>query len=916
MSTFLLVDAFSLAFRAYYAFPTSITHHDGSPLNMVYGFVSLLYKAIDTFQPDYLAICFDRKEPTFRHTVFSEYKAHRPPAPDEFLVQVDVLKSVLADLNCPMLSLAGFEADDLMGTLSLLAENEGVNSVLLTGDQDAFQLVSSLTKVATNQKGKSELLLIDADAVAAKLGVTPSQIVDYKALRGDASDNIPGVKGVGDKTAVKLLNAYKTLEGVYQSLHYLESKSIRSKLRDQKESAFLSYRLAKIDRHVPVASQLADFAFKVDWEASFSVFETYQFKRLMSLYSKQLASFSTMKARQKGVYRCIDSEVALDALLPELKKGFSFDLETTSLIENEAQIVGFSFAIKSGEAYYIACNETVTEQALEETVSLFSVQQKIRKHAVLHPLLRKLKPLLEDVSVEKVTHNGKYDALVFLNYGLEVRGIVFDTMIAAFLLFPGEKIGLKDLAYRYLQWNMTSYSELVGEGKKAISFSELPLDQATEYAAADADATFQLREVFSPKLKEKNLWSLFSDIEMLLQHVLIRMEYEGVCLDQPYLRSLDAKFSARIKRLSDEVFDSVGQSFNIASTKQLADILYDHLNLPVLKKTKTGRSTDSSVLNKLRVYHPIIDMILEIRTLSKLLNTYVASLPHMVSSQTGRIHTSFNQTTALTGRLSSLRPNLQNIPIRSEAGQSIRAAFVPVSPEDWIVSADYSQIELRILAQLSQDENMIQTFLDGKDIHQSTAAIIFKVPLEEVTKEQRYRAKAVNFGIIYGVSSFGLSENLGIPKAEAQATIDDYFGSFPKIKQFMDETVLSVRETGVVRTEFGRLRFVPDINSRVFHRRQFSERMAINTRVQGTAADIIKLAMIQIQDEIEKQGYVSRLLIQVHDELVFNVISSEREAMAALIRGKMEGVVSYSIPLAVDIEQGKNWLEMSALGVS
>lgn len=912
----LLVDGYNLVFRSYYAFPTSITSPKGTPVNVIFGFITLLYKTIDLFNPTYLAICWDRKEPTFRHITFPEYKAHRPPPPPDLIEQVDELKNVLSQLNFHQVDKAGFEADDLIGTYSLIAENEGVDTIIYTGDMDCTQLISEHVKIATNKRGSTDMLIMDNEQVLEKYGVTVSQIIDYKALKGDSSDNIPGVKGVGDKTASNLLAEFDSIDGIYANIEHVKSKSVREKLKRDKDMAYLSKKLVTIDRYIPIELSLEDLSLHLDWSVTYDIFKLYQFSRLLTAYKSKFIELSNDNTseliNERITYRSIDSVSDLKQLLPELESGFAIDLETTSLQGVEAQIVGIALSTQEKSGVYVVCNDYLNHQTEEETGQLFSFEtNSVSKSAFsLNPFLKLLKPLLENEGIPKYTHNGKYETVVLANYGINLKGIVFDTMLAAFLLYPGEKVGLKSLVSRHLGFEMTNYEDLVGKGNQQIRFDEVAIEQATQYAAADADFTYRLKLFFEDKLKLEQLDCLYYDIELPTQYVLSQMEIAGVNLDMNYLHQLSSIYQKRAEELTSAIYQLAGKEFNINSTKQLAAVLFDDLNLPVIKKTKTGRSTDSSVLEKLKDQHLIAEALLEYRMLEKLLNTYINALPHMVSSKTHKIHTSFNQTVALTGRLSSTQPNLQNIPIRSAEGQAIRRAFVPFDPSDFILSADYSQIELRLIAHLSKDQNMIKAFCDGQDIHASTASIINNIALSEVTKDQRYRAKAVNFGIIYGISAFGLSENLGVSRKEAQEIIDNYFEKFPAIKLFMEDTIQYACEHRLVRTEFGRIRPVPDIDSRLFQRRQFAERVAINTRVQGTAADIIKLAMVNIQKEIELKKLSSQMILQVHDELVFNVPDAEKELLADLVKKEMESVVSYTVPLSVDMSFAKNWAEI------
>jgi DNA polymerase-1 len=919
----LLIDAFSLAFRAFYSYPTSLRLTDGTPSNAVYGFLAMIFKAIDDLKPTHVCICFDRKEPTFRHEMYDSYKANRTAPPEEFAVQVPHFFEVVKRCGLAHYDKSGYEADDIIGTLSHNYSQEKTQCLIMTGDHDALQLVDEYVTVVMNQRGVSDLKFYTPGAVEEKYGFGPDLIVDFKALKGDSSDNIPGVKGVGDKTATKLLQDYKSLEGIYDHLDEISSKSLKQKLIDSKKDAYMSHKLATIFTDVPLSIDDDYIQFTPQWSEIMAVFKEYQLTTLVKKYSEMELQQSVGDGLFDGAsdvesdsetddvdYVLIDSVDALKAILPNFTEGFAIDLETTSLSIRDAQIVGVSLSAAEGQAYYIACNKYLENVNQDQTVSLFSDGASVHCEFKLNPLLKELKPLLEEESVLKVAHNAKYETGVLANYGIQLKGVEFDTMLAAFVTFPGDKVGLKDVALRHLGVEMTEYEALTGKGKSQIPFKDVPIEDATQYACADADMTWRLYRYFKPKIAEKEVMSLYYDIEIPCMKVLAEMEHVGICLDTGYLQSLSDTFSVEIESLRAKIQELAGKSFNVNSTKQLAEVLFDDMGLPVIKKTKTGRSTDSSVLEALAEKHEIAKLLIRFRTLEKLQSTYVTALPHSVSTTTNRVHTSFNQTVAITGRLSSTSPNLQNIPIRSEEGRLIRQAFVPSAPDRKLLSIDYSQIELRVMAHLSQDENLIEAFKNGEDIHARTAAIVNGISLEEVTKEQRYSAKAVNFGILYGQSSFGLSGQLGIDRKSAKEIIEDYFEKLPKVKAFIDSTIASAKEEGQVRTEFGRFRLLPDIHSKVFHLRQFAERAAVNTRVQGTAADIMKLAMIDVQRRITESGLVSDMVLQVHDELLFDMVVSEEDDLVSLVKKAMGGVVSWDVPLGVDVAVGDHWGEI------
>lgn len=913
----LVIDGFSLAFRAFYGLPPTIKLPDGQPINAVFGFVSLLFDAIDKINPTHVTVCFDRPEPTFRKKIYPDYKAHRSPPPEEFVTQIPLLKSCVESLGLTILEKPGFEADDILGTLARLGHEQQFETALMTGDQDCFQLVGEHVSVLMSRKGVSDLFKYTPEAVIEKCQVTPDQIIDYKALKGDASDNIPGVRGIGDKTATALLSQYQTLDGIYEHLSEITSKSVKTKLETGKEMAYISQKLATIDQHVPIDLPFEKFEYTRDWPTVMSVFKQYHFNRLITKYQSKLEGADDDQPLETpdtkapdGTYTTLESVSELKAILPQLKSGFAIDLETTSLTVHDAQIVGIALSWESKKAVYIPLNKSLESDATQG-LALFDQFESTQQARKVPPLLAALAPLLEDASIPKITHNGKYEWHVFQNYDIAFSGIAFDTMLAAYLLYPGERVGLKDLVHRTYGITMTTFESLVGKGKAQIPFADIPIDQATHYAAADADFTFRLYETLKANLAEEKLLSVLTDIELPTQAVLGQMEREGVCVNRAYLADLEKTFDERAMALSTEIKQISGGDFNLNSTQQLGVVLYEQMGLPILKKNKTGPSTDSSVLTKLAVDHPIAEKILNYRSLEKLQSTYVRSLPGLIHPKTNRIHTSFNQTVAATGRLSSNNPNLQNIPIRTEEGRLIRRAFIPSHPENFLLSADYSQIELRVLAHLSEDPNLVQAFQNGEDIHTATAAIINHCEIADVTKEQRYRAKAVNFGILYGQSAFGLSETIGTSRKESKEIITAYFEKFPTIKTLIDETIEGAKETGRVWTEFGRMRPVPQIFEKNHMRRQFGERMAVNTRMQGTAADIMKLAMCQVATAMAGQNLRSKMVVQVHDELVFDVVPEEKDLLMALVEDKMTHVTDLKVPLDIDMAIGKNWQEVS-----
>ena len=910
MSSLLIVDGFSLAFRAFYAYPLNLTSPDGQPVNALYGFVTLLLNAVESLDPTHLCVCFDLPEPTFRHKRYDAYKANRSAAPEEFKPQIGLIKSFLDDVGIRSCSVSGYEADDVMGVLAVKGAAEKMDVFLFTGDQDAFQLVNDYVHVVMPQKGQAGLKVYDRQAVYEKSGVFPEQIIDFKALKGDASDNIPGVKGIGDKTAAKLLHQFKTLRSLYDDLDCVAPLGVQNKLSADREMAFLSLELATLCLDFDVSVSVADLQMQLDWDMMGQLFQTYAFNRLIKKYEHEFSGGlppTTGKSAQVFNYDVvvIDSVKALKELLPLLKQGFAFDLETTSLSVHDACCVGVSLCCSSDKAFYIPLKVSSQVGSDSSSALLFNVSGGDTLSVLTMPaLLAVLKPVFEDASVVKIAHHIKYDCKILWRYGITLQGVLYDSMLAAFLLFPLDRVGLKELALTHFSVSMTAFEDIVPKGK---SFQDVDLKVAAEYAGADAFYTYQLMQLFQPLLEEKQLWNFFVRVECPLTGILARMEFLGVCLDLEKINTLRDSISTEQEGLRKELFSLMGTEFNLNSPKQLADVLFDTLGLPVIKKTKTGRSTDASVLEALTGKHACIERLILYRTNEKLLSTYINALPHLVHPKTGRVHTSFNQSVVITGRLSSSAPNLQNIPVRTEKGLELRSVFVPSGSDRVLVAIDYSQVELRLMAHFSKDQAMMDAFHHGQDIHQATAALLFQCDEAAVTKEQRYQAKAVNFGIIYGISAFGLSKNIHSSRQEAQQLIDHYFKMFPGVKAFMDETIETAKKNGFVQTAFGRLRPLPNIVSGNRTVRHFEERAAVNTLLQGTAADIMKMAMIQVSEGLKKASLDADLILQVHDELVFDVLASDLEALVILVKTQMESVVQYRVPLLVDVEYGKNW---------
>ncbi len=878
--TLYIVDGSGYIFRAYYAI-RHLSNSKGLPTNAVYGFTQMLLKLIKDENPEYLLMVFDSKEPSFRKKEYDLYKANREVPPDDLIPQFDYIKQVVRALNIPTMELPGFEADDIIATVAKQLVPPGQAVVIVTGDKDLMQLVGDQVQLLDEMKDRR----IGFEEVKEKFGVRPEQVVDVLALMGDSSDNIPGVPGIGPKTAGQLIQQYGSLDGLYEHLSELKGKKAED-LKKYKDQAYLSKKLATLHEEVPCELGFEDFNRRPhDEERCRLLFAELEFNALLKEFGG-----GTPKTLSDQAYRLVVNDRDFEAFLARLKKAerFALDTETTSLNTLQARLVGLSFALEPGLAYYLPVGHTTSEEQLN-----------------LDRVLSALRPILENPKIFKIGQNCKYDAHILRNHGIELGGIEFDTMLASYLLDPAIRPNLDNLAARFLNHKMTSFSEVAG---KKGEFALVPLQDAANYSCEDADVTLQLWEIFRKKLPEQGLEKLFHEVEIPLSGVLLKMERRGIKVDRGFLTELQRDFGERIATQEKKIQELAGEPFNIASPKQLGVILFEKLKLPTVKKTKTGFSTDVDVLTELSRIHALPKEILEYRMLTKLKSTYVDALLGIANPQTDRVHTSFNQTVAETGRLSSSDPNLQNIPIRSEDGAKIRRAFV--APAGYtLMAADYSQIELRVLAHLSGDKVLLQAFSEDQDVHRLTAAGIFSVPEAEVSPAMRSAAKTVNFGVIYGQTPFGLSQQLGVSQVEARQSIDAYFLKYAGVKAYREEVLAEVRKKKEVRTLMGRRRFVPEIDSRNTMARNLAERIAFNTVIQGTAADIIKKAMVELELEMERQGLKSQMLLQVHDELVFEVEASEREKVKSLIREMMEGTVHFRVKLSVDVGEGASWGE-------
>jgi DNA polymerase-1 len=888
-----LIDGSALAYKSYFAFARNpLTNSKGENTSAVFGFTRSLLKILDEQKPTYLAVVFDRPEPTFRHRDFAEYKIQRAPMPPEMAAQLPRIKEVVEALRVAIVEVPGFEADDVIATLARRAAEQGFSVTIVSGDKDLAQLVNERIRLYNPRKGGEESEILDASAVREKLGVPPEKIPDLLALAGDSVDNIPGVKGIGPKTAEKLLQQFGSLEAIYENLEAVQPERIRALLREQEAEARLSKRLATVATDVPIELKLEDVRVgDPDRARLVELFRELEFHSLLERFVPSSA------ASEDHDYRILRTRAELERLVEELRQAgtFALDLETTSLDPLRARIVGFSFAWRWGAACYLPLRGPSGSriELTEEEV------------------LAKLRPVLEDPSLRKVGQNMKYDLLVLRRSGIELRGMYFDTMVAAYLLNPSERQhNLDSLSLEYLNYKKIPTSSLIGKrGKEQLSMDQVAVEMVGEYACEDADITWRLYRTLEPKLREAGLEKLFHEVEMPLVEVLADMEYTGVKLDLEYLREMSRQLESDLRALEERIYAVAGERFNINSPQQLGRVLFERLKLPARRRTKTGYSTDVRVLEELAGQHELPRLLLEYRQLAKLKSTYVDALPQMVNPRTGRVHTSYNQTITATGRLSSSEPNLQNIPIRTEIGRQIRRAFIPSSEDHVLLDADYSQIELRIMAHLSGDRRLRESFERDEDVHTRTAALIFGLEPEEVTPEHRRRAKEVNFGILYGMGPYGLAQRLGISPEEAQRFITGYFATYPKVHDFILETIQRARRHRFVTTLLNRRRYLPDILSENVRVREFAERTAINTPIQGTAADLIKVAMVRIWRELRKRGLKTKMILQVHDELVFDVPKEELEEVKELVRTEMESAIHLDVPVKVEIGVGRNWLE-------
>lgn len=888
--TVYVIDANSLIFQVFHAIP-QMTSPQGEPVNALFGFVRDMLYLMQQKQPTYLFCAFDMSGPTFRHELYADYKVHRAEMPDELVPQYPGIRRAVQALGIPLLELPGFEADDILATLARTANELGGECYLVTADKDCRQLITERVKIYNVRKDQ----IYDAAALEADWGIRPDQVVDFQALVGDAVDHVPGVPLIGPKIARELLQKYGTLDSVLDHAGEVSGAKRKQNLLEGRDQALLSRKLVRLDQHAPIS---------VDWthgrvggfdlSTVQKLFVEFGFHR----FSEQLRELNLAEAPPAWTtdYRTIATPEAFAAFLEDLKRQtrFSFDTETTALSPTQADIVGYSFAWKPGEAFYLPVRAPEGEPRLDPDATLAA-----------------LRPVLENRAIGKVGQNIKYDMIVLRTAGAELQGVEFDTMVASYLLDAGERNhNLDELAQRYLNHANIKIKELIGAGKQQKRMDEVPVAAITEYAGEDADVPLRLEPILAEKLGASDLTELFETLELPLIDVLVELEHNGIRVDVERLAQLSSQYGERLAALEAEVYELAGHPFNIASPKQLQQVLFEEQKLPVLSKTKTGASTDADVLEELAQVHPLPAKIIEYRQFSKLKNTYVDALPQLVNPRTNRVHASFNQSVTATGRLSSSDPNLQNIPIRTESGREIRSAFLP-GREDWqLLAADYSQIELRVLAHFSGDETLCAAFEADEDIHALVASQVYGVPLGEVTGGMRRTAKAVNFGVIYGQSPFGLAKTLNISQEEAAKFINGYFDRYPGVEEFLTKILVDCRAKGYVSTVLGRRRAIRGIRPEAGRQRNLPERTAINTVIQGSAADLIKLAMIAIHRRLRRESLATKMLLQIHDELIFEVPPDELDAMAHLVAEEMAGVRELAVPLKVDVKLGRNWAEV------
>lgn len=883
----MIIDGNSLLHRAFYALPLLATK-DGVYTNGVYGFLTMLYKIQEDYDIDYLSVAFDKKGPTFRHETFEEYKANRASTPNELALQFPILKEILKAMNIHQIELEGYEADDIAGTLSRIGEEKGMEVILVTGDRDYLQLTSDDTRVLITKRGITELEEYDRSKIIEEYGITPEQLIHLKGLMGDKSDNIPGVPGIGEKTGIKLLKQFSTIENLYDNIDEVKGKKTKESLIEHKSMALLSKELGEIIRTVPIEFSMEELKVKEpDWNRLVELYEMFEFGSLLSKIPDDKIT-TKVDSTYEVKYKILKNN-DFDSITKELDShdsfGFKFVFEDEHYINSS--ILGLGIKIGNNSPYYI--------DFLENDIKAF---------------ITTFGKYFESKQIEKYGHMIKADIVGLLRLDIPINNIQFDTMIGGYLLNPAQSnYSINQLGKEYLNIYGYDEEELLGKGKNRKSFKDLSIETRAEYISMVLDLTYGVKDPIKKRIQEQKMDQLYYEVELPLVEVLADMEFNGFKVDLDILGQLGEEFESQIHGLTKEIYELAGEEFNINSPKQLGEILFDKLKLPIIKKTKTGYSTDAEVLDKLKGQHDIIENILKYRQMVKLKSTYIDGLMNLVDGETNKIHSSFNQTVTNTGRISSTEPNLQNIPIKTEEGRKIRKAFVPKSQDYVLVDGDYSQIELRVLAHISKDPKLMEAFFHDEDIHTKTASEVFNISKEEVTPLMRNRAKAVNFGIVYGISDYGLSRDLDIPRKEAKEYIDSYLKNYKMVKQYMDDIIKIGKEKGYVETILNRRRYVPELKSRNFNVRSFGERVAMNTPIQGSAADIIKVAMVKVYEELKNKNLKSKLILQVHDELIIETHKDEIEEVKKLMEDIMESSITLNVPLKVEISVGDNWYE-------
>lgn len=882
---FFIIDGHSHCYQAYYAITAKLTTPGGKPVNAVYGFTRMLQKLLREQHPDYIAMVFDTKWATHRHISYSEYKANRKPTPDELQVQIPLIYKIVRAYRIPIYAVKGYEADDVICTLVKMLSDKNIEIIIVSLDKDMEQLLSPQVKIFNMKKNT----IIDQEVLLKEKGIRPEQVIDVLALSGDAVDNVPGVPGIGNKTALELIQKWVSLESVLNNVDHISGKKRQENLRQYADQARLSQNLLRLHCNIPIQLDMNVCRLRNN--------ENMNLKQLFKDlgFNTLLTDIVTTANIEETEYHLINTPEKFHEFLDRLKKQgtFAVDLETTSVNPLRAEIVGISFSWQAKEAYYLPL------RAPDGT-----------GHLDINAVLPAIQPVLEDENIKKIGQNIKYDLLVLRANSIQLRGITFDTMVASYLLNSVKRNhNLDDIALEYLSYKVIPISELIGSGKEQTTMDKVAVDKVCQYACQDADVALRLANIMEPLLKKEGLWHLFQAVEIPLIYVLAEMEWNGICINTHILEEMSRSLAVKLEEYEKKIYASANHEFNIDSPKQLREILFEKLGLPQMRRTKTGLSTDANVLAALAWHHPLPKFVLEYRQLTKLKNTYADALPAMLNPSTGRIHTTFNQTVTSTGRLSSSEPNLQNIPIRTDIGRQIRSAFVPCEQDIVLLSADYSQIELRILAHFSDDAALVTAFQQDKDIHAAVASTIYNVPIERITPEMRRNAKVVNFGIIYGLNEYGLSRDTGLSIKEAQEFINAYFGLYCGVKRFRDKAIEEARVCGYVTTLFHRKRSISDIHSKSTKRRNLAERIAVNTIIQGSAADLIKVAMNRIHEELKKEEYKAKMLLQIHDELLFEVKEHTLTRTISMVQEKMSNAIRLNVPIKVNIKTGKNWME-------